>query len=114
MKKQIIFIIMLLLPLVAKADASGKCGENLTWTYTTADQTLTISGVGEMKNYNNDYHSGNTPPWMPSGGKIVKIIINEGVTTIGSNAFYGCSAITLIEIPNSVTSIGDGAFSRCI
>ena len=40
-------------------------------------------------------------------------IIPNTVTTIGSGAFGGMDSMTSIDIPNSVTSIGEGAFSRC-
>ena len=39
--------------------------------------------------------------------------IPNGVTSIGENAFYGCSGLTSVNIPNSVTSIGDDAFQNC-
>ena len=36
------------------------------------------------------------------------------VTSLGYAAFYNCSGLTSVTIGNSVTSIGDGAFSGCI
>ena len=50
-KKQLLLLIMILLPMVAVADESGKCGDNLTWTYTETTQTLTIEGTGAMTDY---------------------------------------------------------------
>ena len=40
-------------------------------------------------------------------------IIPEGVTSIGSSAFRGCSSLTAINIPEGVTSIGNNAFYDC-
>ena len=40
-------------------------------------------------------------------------VIPNSVTSIGEGAFRGCSGLTSIEIPNSVTSIGEGAFYNC-
>lgn len=112
MKKQVLFFIMLLLSVIAKADDSGECGKNLTWTYVEATRTLTISGYGEM-NYYTNYSS--YAPWRNNyQNKLETVIIEDGVTSIGSCAFYGRIGLTSIEIPNSVTSIGDYAFSGCI
>ena len=55
MKKQLILFLMMLLPMAAWADDSGTCGENITWTYEEATQTLTISGSGDM--YINPYEN---------------------------------------------------------
>ncbi len=44
---------------------------------------------------------------------VTNLIIPDGVTSIGSYAFYGCSGFTSITIPNSVTSVGDSAFGGC-
>jgi hypothetical protein len=46
-------------------------------------------------------------------GNLKKVIINDGVTSIGVGAFYNCSSLTSIAIPEGVTSIGDFAFDDC-
>ena len=48
------------------------------------------------------------------GKDLTKYTIPEGVTSIGEDAFYGCSSLKLIIIPKSVTSIGEDAFYGCI
>ena len=45
--------------------------------------------------------------------KLEKILIPEGVTSIGPSAFYACSSLPSISIPSSVTSIGYWAFADC-
>ena len=45
---------------------------------------------------------------------LTSIEIPNSVTSIGGCAFYGCSSLTSIEIPNSVTSIGECAFYGCM
>ena len=110
MKKQILLLVMMLLPMVASAyDRNGTCGENLTWVYDEASQALTISGTGAMY----DYSSYPLTPWYGICDKIKTVVINDGTTSIGKSAFYGCSGLTSIAIPNSVTSIGFFAFGRC-
>ena len=82
--------------------------DNLTWTL-DANGTLTISGTGTMKDY--DYNNNPSPAYNNSNVK--KIVIEDGVTSIGKSAFSDCSNLTSITIPNSVTSIGDFAFYYC-
>ena len=96
--------------LSANAEESGTCGPHLRWHF--ADNgVLTISGKGKMY----DYSFYNRAPW---GKYIIKriikrIIIGDGITTIGSSAFYNCYKLTSVTIPNSVTYIGSSAFAEC-
>lgn len=87
----------------AKAVNSGTCGENVTWTY--ADGTVTISGVGEMTE---------KPSWYgdPYYGT-EKVVIEDGVTGLCDYAFSKLSNLSSVSIPASVTQIGINAFNEC-
>ena len=92
---------------------SGKCGKNLRWKL-DGSGTLTISGKGEMQDYRCGIRSREAPaPWFNFSNSIKKIIIADGVTTIGDSAFFSCTKVTEVKLSNSVTKIGDGAFFYC-
>ena len=91
------------------ATYSGTCGTNVSWSLNTSTGKLTISGSGAMNDY--AYHS--HTPWYSYQSSIKTVVIKNGVTSIGSNAFYGCTGLTSVTIPNSVTSIGENAFYGC-
>mgnify|MGYP004638474653 FL=1 len=92
--------------LTARAASTGKCGTNLTWHLN--DGVLTISGTGAMT----DYKYGAQSPFC-SNKSIEKVILEDGVTSIGNNAFYSCSGINEVTISESVERIGDYAFVWC-
>lgn len=106
MKKIFITIIAILLPLVSNADDSGKCGDNMTYTYESATKTLTISGTGAMYDYTDTNR-----PWKYS---VKHVVVNEGVTTIGKNAFHWFSEIVSVKIPSTIIKIGEYAFGGCL
>jgi len=88
------------------ATYSGITGD-CTWSLNGT--VLTISGNGKMGDYN--HYNYNDLPW---GTEITKVVIKEGVESIGYYAFKKCKSLVSIEIPNSVTYIGSDAFYDCI
>ena len=109
MKKQLLVLLLTLLPMLAMADRRGECGDNVTWTYTESTKTLTIQGSGAMEYYTRSSQT----PWYDFRTNIQIIVIEDGVTSIGRHAFDGCSGLTSVTIPNSVTSIENCAFDGC-
>ena len=87
---------------------SGTCGEQVTWSL-SEDGTLTISGTGEMENYSDD----NVSPWKDLNKQVKRIVVEQGVTRIGSCAFQSLNALSTVEIPASVTEIGSDALYNC-
>ena len=92
--------------------ASGTTGD-CTWV--KEGSVLTITGNDKTGSYgrNNmgDYSYNDPAPWKDSG--ITEVIIEEGVKSVGSNTFTGCTKLTSVEIPDTVESIGYGAFDGC-
>ncbi len=88
---------------IGNAWSSGSCVAVLD-----NNGTLTISGTGAMANY-----SSGDAPWFNSRASITKVVIEDGVTSIGNYAFADCTNLASVNIPNSVTSIGNSAFQSC-
>ncbi len=78
-------------------------GEHIQWTL-TPDRTLTISGDGPTGQY---------LIWLLFAPVIRTVRIEEGVTDVAWACFLECAALTRVEIPVSVTSIGEDAFYGC-
>lgn len=89
------------------ASISGTCGTNLTWKL-NGEGKLTIEGTGEMPDY-----SGEDEPWNEYKESITSITISEGVTNIGSYAFFRYNNLISINFAEGVTSIGTNAFYEC-
>lgn len=115
MKKQLLFIFTALLStMTAWADGSwtsGDCTVTLEGTTLTVSKTDPNSATGAME----DYSSSSSRGWNSSVSSITSIVVEEGVTSIGDRAFYGCNnaSMTSVTLPSTVTSIGYGAFWNC-
>ncbi len=84
--------------------AQGTLDGGLTWKLIKAG-TLTISGNGAMP----DFESIAEQPWSDNSDSIYKVVIENGVTSIGDCAFWKCGVLSA-EISSSVQSIGNSAF----
>ncbi|MCI7351067.1 MAG: leucine-rich repeat protein [Ruminococcus sp.] len=95
---------------VASAASSGDFGENNSLHWELDDEgTLTISGTGKMPSWS----SSSSYPWNGNKESIKSVVIDNGVTSIGKNAFFLCNNLTSINIPISVTSIEESALQGC-
>ena len=79
------------------------------WEYKPSTKTLFITGTGTMNDYNSEYDV----PWYLHREEIQNVVINDGITKIGSHAFCMFTSLSSIDIPQSVTHIGLSAFGHC-
>ena len=136
-----------------EAPTNGYCGtdnpnttdvdesKTVTWNYDTDTKTITIAGSGPMMYYNsvqNGENWNNGAPWRAFANEVEHVVIEDGITYVGSNtfahcpnisnvtlptdqhlyeigpgAFGDCTSLTSIDIPMSVNNIGNGAFAGC-
>ena len=99
---------------------TGKCGVNVSFEFNSESGVLTISGRGNMYEF-----SGKSGYWSYMGEReecvsyfedtegIKKVIINEGVSSIGSRSFLNCADLEEVVIANSILSINESAFAGC-
>lgn len=99
-------LLMTLIPTAAAAE-SGSCGDGVTWSLSGG--TLTFSGDGAMY----DYGELNKAPWMEYADSIRCVVIGDGVTKIGSFAFFQLPNLTAVTIADTVQEIGNYAFFDC-
>ena len=90
-------------------DEAGKqyCGKDATWKLENG--VLTISGTGAVDKYDSATES----PWSEQKQDVNKIIVVDGITSVGDFAFYGMTNLTEITLPDSVRTVGAYAFKKC-
>ena len=123
-------------PVPVRAAGMGgyRCGDNLTCSFDHNTGELTINGTGEMWDYGyydswgywdeeyggfvryddpGSFYSDKgcpAPPWAACSDEIKTVIIDEGVTTVGKNAFANCFELTAVKLPDTMTEIREAAF----
>ena len=94
--------------LMAQLNLGGSCGENANYALTDngdGTYTLQITGNGALKDYSTD-----STPWTGYSAQITKVTIGSGITELTKGAFSGLTALTSVDVPESVTVIAEGAF----
>ena len=108
-KTIVVFAAVAIMTLGAAAAQTWQSGD---CTVTLENGVMTVSGTGAMA----DYHWGNTSPtvpWWDSHEQVSSIVVEEGVTKVGSYSFNSFSEATIVTLPNSLTTIGNFAFTHC-
>lgn len=114
MKRKLILCLLIILTvsmlcITVYADSlPGDWGECIEWQFNESTGALDFTGYGKML----DYTTTNAP-WNDIKAKIKSVSFENGITTIGTYAFYGCENLEAVTLPQSVVSIRDSAFSRC-
>jgi|GEM_PF-5116098 len=99
---------------------SGSCGENLRYEI-DENGVLTVSGEGEMTDYSLNYAVGennraeiqSTAPWHLHASEIRRIVLEKGVLSIGSYAFYEMGGVSEIRMSEGLRKLGASCFSGC-
>ena len=90
-------------------DGDGNYGSNCEWNYDEESKTLTISGSGSMYGSATTYDF----PWSKGVsfyGNIQNVVIEKGITNLGSHSFYQASRLTNVTMSDSLTSIDWNVF----
>ena len=91
-------------------EVANSDGKTIYYNYNSDGSSVSVTYQGaDYSSYSNEY-TGTVviPETVTYNGK------TYSVTSIGYSAFAYCSSLTSVTIPNSVTSIGNGAFKNCI
>lgn len=94
---------------VLSSFAAEASKDEIGYEFSKADSTLTLSGNTEMS----DYTAENPAPWSGYSNSAEKIVIEDGIKSVGDNAFVSFSDLSEVTIPQSVTEISDSAFVDC-
>ena len=88
-------------------DRTGTCGTDmaLTWTYNPEEKQLTISGSGA---FNDNMQCG-----IEARAELTKLVFEDGVTSIGTDAFKDCATLTELIIGKDIKKINGNAFYNC-
>ena len=114
MRTTMLLLLMMLTTVSSWAQTSGNCGtsgheSDVTWSYNSTNNTLTISGTGAMA----DYASYSDQPWYNNVSNIKNVIVGDGITHLGNRAFEFLNRVENITIGKDVETIGNYVCKNC-
>ena len=112
----VLCLVLAWVPVSARAEEadSGKCGDDITWSF--VDGVLTLTGTGPMYDYEEVYIGEGlfaSTPWMGFADEITTVVLSDGITKVGNYAFAFCESLSRIVFSSDIQSIGDYAFYWC-
>ena len=92
--------------------AANQCGEHLTWSFDPETGWLAIEGSGPM----DDYADATDTPWYSLRSEITLVELPDNLSSIGDYAFAGCTALECawFQYGGALRRIGDHAFDGCV
>ena len=87
---------------------SGRCGNNLYWAYNESNQSIAITGTGDMYDY-----TVATQPWLLFKEQIKEVTTSSTATSIGESAFAGAIRLGDVYLGSNMETIAKGAFAEC-
>lgn len=90
-------------------DVTSELNKGLNWSFDSDTGTLYINGEGEI-----GWKDDELPPWNNHRPDVLKIVIGEGITSLGSALFSDFMCLEEVVLPEGITAIGDWTFDSCI
>lgn len=90
-------------------DATSELNKGLSWSFDDETGTLYINGEGEI-----GWNGGELPPWNNHRPDVMKVVVGNGITSLGSAMFSDFMYLEEVVLPEGITAIGDWTFDSCI
>ncbi len=108
-KKYYPVVLAFILIVVSLSVTAAVYANDVDYYFDEKTSTLHITGNGDMENFENEFSA----PWRTYSQAAKRVVIEEGVTSVGSNSFAGFYYLNEVVLSDSVKSIGNSAFASC-
>jgi len=113
-KKICIVLIVSMLFSILPVSAFAEEATDMAWSFDAATGTLTITGTGEMKDYDYYGEGYDERPWGDYLQDIKTVVIEEGITSVTYNAFEDATQLSSVFLSSTIEDIRRGAFKNCL